>query len=392
MGACKFDTSGIVPQGGGPSDGSSDGLLHIDAQAPDTVAPGPPGDIWVSTGAAPGGDGSFGNPYATISAAMCNGGVLTPSTGGPGACTTGTPCGSLPAAGSPQTIHVGAGVYTEDLTVFADCTLQGAGSAITQVRPATTGHSVIYLADGTGVTISDITVTGGVANGATLNDGGGIRWQGGSGLITRVIFKGNTCDDHGAGLADYPNPCSTLTVTDSIFTGNTGTGANGQSGGGTISVNVGATGSATLALVNDLVDGNNTVLGSGVFDYSNNTAVNIETSTFTGNTCSATGCTTLELAAVTGSAFTVDSTILWADVPLDQELPAAQTASYSDVAQACGNYAGTGNINADPMFTTTFGLMPLSPCIGAGSPTAEPSTDLNGAHRKTFDIGCFAVP
>jgi hypothetical protein len=77
--------------------------------------------------------------------------------------------------------------------------------------------------------------------------------------------------------------------------------------------------------------------------------------------------------------------------------------TYSDVD---GSYAGTGNIDADPLFVSTadLHLQSTSPCIDAGSNAAVPSgvtTDLDGDPRivdgpdadsiATVDMGAYEL-
>ena len=92
---------------------------------------------------------------------------------------------------------------------------------------------------------------------------------------------------------------------------------------------------------------------------------------------------------------TVTNCILWDDTPneiVDTQL-AAPIVTYSDVQLG---YAGTGNIDANPMFADDDGrLLAGSPCIDAGNDAAVPSgvtTDLDGNPRiqgACVDMGAF---
>jgi predicted outer membrane repeat protein len=104
------------------------------------------------------------------------------------------------------------------------------------------------------------------------------------------------------------------------------------------------------------------------------------------------------------SSPTVTNCILWGDTPSGSEIHNSESSSpvvtYSDIQ---GGYAGTGNINADPIFVDPDGLdndvgtedddMHLksgSPCIDAGTSIGAPSTDFEGDLRPQgagYDMG-----
>lgn len=66
--------------------------------------------------------------------------------------------------------------------------------------------------------------------------------------------------------------------------------------------------------------------------------------------------------------------------------------TYSDIRNG---YAGTGNINSDPLFVTTgsdYHLQASSPCVNAATATGAPSNDLDGNPRPVgggYDMGAF---
>ena len=68
------------------------------------------------------------------------------------------------------------------------------------------------------------------------------------------------------------------------------------------------------------------------------------------------------------------------------------TATHCDVQ---GGYAGTGNINADPLFVyppADLHLKPGSPCLGAGTSTGAPATDKDGNTRPNPpSIGAYEI-
>jgi len=90
---------------------------------------------------------------------------------------------------------------------------------------------------------------------------------------------------------------------------------------------------------------------------------------------------------------TVTNCILWGDTPYEIGYPNI-TVTYSDVE---GGWAGTGNIDADPMFADAlngdYRLLAGSPCIDAGNNSVvEVTTDLDGDPRiqgACVDMGAF---
>ncbi|NQT24027.1 T9SS type A sorting domain-containing protein, partial [candidate division KSB1 bacterium] len=69
---------------------------------------------------------------------------------------------------------------------------------------------------------------------------------------------------------------------------------------------------------------------------------------------------------------------------------ALATITYSDIQLSSGTYTGTGNINADPLFTSGLHLSDFSPCIGTATATGAPATDLEGNTRGTPpDMGAY---
>lgn len=85
--------------------------------------------------------------------------------------------------------------------------------------------------------------------------------------------------------------------------------------------------------------------------------------------------------------------ISWNNLPGAVELYGGMyNVANSDIR---GGYAGTGNINADPLFVapgTDYHLQGGSPCIDVGTATGAPATDLSGNPRPAgagFDMGAY---
>jgi hypothetical protein len=107
-----------------------------------------------------------------------------------------------------------------------------------------------------------------------------------------------------------------------------------------------------------------------------------------------------------GGVLTVINSIIWGNgVEISNNKTC--TVSYSDVQ---GGYAGTGNINADPLFVNTAGgdyhLQTNSPCIDAGTSDDAPTTDFSciarcdnpnkpnsgGGQYPYYDMGAYESP
>lgn len=92
-----------------------------------------------------------------------------------------------------------------------------------------------------------------------------------------------------------------------------------------------------------------------------------------------------------GGTFTLTNSIVWGNNGLDLECAATCTVTYSDMD---GGWAGTGNINADPLFVSPvmrdYRLTGGSPAIDAGTPMGAPVDDLDGNPRDAMpDMGAY---
>ncbi|MDH3540888.1 MAG: right-handed parallel beta-helix repeat-containing protein, partial [Acidimicrobiia bacterium] len=212
----------------------------------------------------------------------------------------------IDGAAPGDTIAIGPGTCTENLTISKDLILQGSGAGATILDGGNAGTTVT-VGSGATVSIAGVTIRGGVAtegggifnqgaldvSNSTIADnqaverGAGILNDSGSTLVlTRTLVADNVAQLSGGGVYSRGDT-STITVTDSEFDGNQ---AVEENGGGinisdsdlsvsrsTLSANTAgndggglyAVGTGTVTLGNVTVSGNtagsDTGLGGGVF-------------------------------------------------------------------------------------------------------------------------------
>lgn len=191
-------------------------------------------------------------------------------------------------------------------------------------------------------------------------------WYGGaifnwnaSGNIYKCVFESNTADWHGGAI--YSNSDTgtvSFNVTNCLFVNNTATSRDG----GAITNNTNA-GSFSPNITNCTFSGNSAQNG-GAFSNWPGTFPDIKNCILWGNT-----------AAVSGNEINGGT----------------PTVTYSDVQ---GGYAGTGNIDADPLFIsgTDYHLQSSSPCKDIGTATGAPLDDLDRYLRPyngLFDMGAY---
>ena len=249
--------------------------------------------------------------------------------------------------------------------------------------------------------LDGFTVTGGEATGSLWDEkfGGGMFGYNCGMSLVNDTFSGNSAAEGGGGL--YINTGSPK-LTNVIFSGN-----SADYGGGM------RNDSSSPTLTNVAFSGNSAAsYGGGMNNYlSSPTLVNV---TFSGNSASYGG----GMYNVLFSSPALTNCILWGNTaPNGPQIYNAGTGSttvtYSDIQ---GDYSGTGNIDADPLFVrnpdpgdgdwTTPGdndygdlrLQLTSPGIDVGDNTAVPvgiTTDLGGNPRISngvVDMGAYEAP
>jgi predicted outer membrane repeat protein len=204
------------------------------------------------------------------------------------------------------TISLGAGTYTEPVTINKPLTLVGAGTGVTTVS----GNNAFRVFD---ISASNVTLDGlAIANGNAGSDGwgGGIAYSGTGTLnINNSTISGNSAYNGGGILNNYnqSTESGTINLTNTTVTGNHGVNAGGgilswgtiNLNGSTVSNNTtGTEGGAgimsiwgTLTLNKSTVSGNtatNSIYGGGgIFSYNSN--LTVTDSTVSGNSTNTTG-------------------------------------------------------------------------------------------------------
>jgi hypothetical protein len=216
--------------------------------------------------------------------------------------------------------------------------------------------------------------------------GGGINSSWGSPEFDHCDFVGNTAESVGGGISVW----GSATFSNCTIDGNSATSGGGMRGGG------------DPTLVNCLFIGNTAETGAGI-DNGITSPATLINCTIVQNTA------TVAAGAIRNWGFCIGQDCINSDTilincvlsdngpqPITNSVGTV-TVSYSTVE---GNWPGTGNIDADPMFTDPdngdFRLAAGSPCIDAGHNNATAGltqADLEGNPRfaddtATVDTGC----
>lgn len=204
------------------------------------------------------------------------------------------------------------------------------------------------------------------------------------------LFTSNEATVFGAGLSVVN---STAQVQNSRFSSNNCKGGN-ECRGGAIALDVDATGT----IVNSLIYKNNAKnYGGGLYTRDGSTA-NLVFSTLadntTGSSCSNTGSGIHNYDS--GTTNIIDS-IVHGNTPCNQTQNNTNSKTNVSYSLFQGGYAGTGNINGDPLFVdranNDYHLNTGSPCIDTAlTDAANPAADLEKKTRPAgagYDMGCF---
>ena len=331
-----------------------------------TNAPAYSGPQYVSPSGSDSNDGSQGSPKLTIQAA-----INATQSGGMVIIEDGTYSG-------PGNVDLDFG-GRDDLTVTS---LNGPPTTI--IDGGGTDRGFILQNGEIGALINGLTLQNG-SDQADYSGGGGVYNVNATLTLTNCTLSGNSAGNYGGGVYNgvaYNGSGGRLTLTGCTFTGNSapygGSFLNDYSG--------------TLTLTGCTLDGNSAGNYGGAY---NNGTLTLTGCTLTGNS-----------AFAGGGVFNVGTLTLTDDILYgDTEAAGGEiyVSSGSVTATSCdiqGGYAGTGNIDADPLLsalgsyggpTQTLALLPGSPCLGAGT-NAGLKTDQRGVavpQSGRYDVGAF---
>ncbi len=354
--------------------------------------------------------------------------VTTTTDSKDGSCTIAL-CSFRDALGAVEkgdTILLGEGTYKATMTegngVWSpdgEYTIQGAGAGKTIIDANKLGRAFAFY--GT-ITVSGVTVTGGIDPGSGCGCGGAFEVrQGGFLTLLNSVVEGNSSG--GGGGIDVDSE-SKAVLENVLVSQNTST-----DGGGGIKVEYSSGKRGTLAMTNVTISGNSTTgsPGAGLDNEGETSATNV---TINGNQSAEAGGGVLNTStgALAMTNATIAENIAHEDAPGIRNLgssggvtlrntivadgcsssstPAVTSQGHNlDAGVSCG-FGVQGDIsNRDPLLgplqnnggameLPTMALAPASPAIDAGNNSACPATDERGAprpHGPTCDIGAFEL-
>ncbi len=324
---------------------------------PALAAAGSGDEIWVATGTY--------KPTATtdrtISFALKNGvgiyggfnGTETARSQAKPALNVTTLSGNIgdPAASNDNSYHVVTAANTVTSTGVLDGFTITGGQA--DGAPANSNDRGAGMWDNGGSpTLSRLSFSGNFAS----SEGGGLRVTSGSPILLNCVFQGNSVGFGGKGGGLYAGSASSVTAQNCVFRSNSISSAS--TGGGGIE-----TAGAPVTLVNCL--------------FAQNSPNGLQVSAVDGSVvdnCTFTANTGYGAAFLTSNSNALTNDIFWADATGELFLVTGSvSASYCDIQG--GGFAGTGNINADPLFLappTDLRPGPASPVVDAGNNAAVP--------------------
>lgn len=197
-------------------------------------------------------------------------------------------------------------------------------------------------------TLSHLIFTGNFAQ----SEGGGLRVTSGAPLLLSCVFQGNSVGFGGKGGGIYAGGGSSLTAQGCVFRSNSI--SSSSTGGGGVE-----TAGAPVTMINSIFAQNNP---NGLQVASVDGSV-VDNCTFTGNSG-------YGAAFLASNGNTITNSILWGDSTGELctgVCAGSASVTYCDVQ---GGFAGTGNVNADPIFIQAPGDLrpgPNSPAVDSGS-------------------------
>ena len=202
--------------------------------------------------------------------------------------------------------------------------------------------------------------------------GGAANYSGSSARYTNCHFEENAAQIGGA----IGNNVSTANVTACYFHNNSAT----NTGGAIFNI------ASSPDIFNSVFTGNTADEGSAIGNIAA-ASPNITNCSFHGNDAGTEGGA---IRNATNCTPAITNCILWGNGTEITDSPPGAVVTYSIVEQASGTYPGTGNWNADPLFTsaTDLRLSSCSPAIDAGLNSANPMlSDLTETTGKWMPMG-----
>ena len=338
--------------------------------------------------------------YALLAAPNAQTRYVAPGGADVGDCTNGSePCQTIDYARQQtdpgDTIQLAAGTFTENVNLFTDLTIVGAGKNKTFVDGGQTGRVFSIL--GGPVRITDLTIQNGDAagdlsgGGVTNNDhltldnvniqhnhapgsGGGV-YNSGVMTVTHTTFYSNTANTSGAGLINF----GTVTISESSVYENRLANFNG--GGGLFN-----NGGQTMRLVNVTVSNNVAAEGGGIanggdLELLNVTiAGNVSTNNF-GSGLSNYGTADFQNTIVANNSGAAQCEGGGTFNSQGNNLENTNSCQFSQPSDLPSTSAKLRPLSFYGGPTPTQSLFPESPAIDAGDNGTCPATDQRGVSR-----------
>lgn len=276
---------------------------------------------------------------------------------------------AIAAAQEGDSVLVSSGTYQEhNLTITKGIMVQSAsGSSVTTIDGQQIGGTRVFTVNSASTNlakISGFSIINGNASPTRL-DGAGVHWIAGPLLISNCVFSNNYANGGIVGTTTTPQDPTKLKVVDCVFRNNSAENHPGV---------VGATVVRCL--------------------FYNNSAWNNPPALVS---CNATNCTIYgNTGGVLGNPWTTGgisggtavNCIVWGNSGYNGQQVDQTTSTTVTYSIVQGGYAGSGNLTFDPLFVNAaagnFNLLPTSPAIDTGDPTAP-----NDADGTRADMGAF---
>jgi hypothetical protein len=283
------------------------------------------------------------------------------------------------------------------------------------------GGGAMYNSGSTLISLNNVTFSG---NNSTLGHGGGVYNEAVETIsLNSVSFSNNNAVGVGGGI--FIIGTNFLDINNTAFTGNTAV-----EGGGMYSLEI-----STSSTINNSIFSGNTATsgGGGGMVIEESTFINISNTIFTGNSANAGGgilnesfSTSLDNVTFSGNTATtsgggmlnfslnliIKNSIFWGNKvgattvsSIENDVNSTPIVTYSNVEMSSGVYAGTGNINKNPLFLNAanpagadgifrtaddgLALTICSPANNTGDDAGVTNTDIIGNVRPY--VGAVAV-